>query len=298
MKHLAIAIFGLLTTTAFAAPPEDGYFAARDAAIAEMAKLEADKASGEVFSAAMDKDDAALEALLRPLVGSVEVKGFSGPGKLNLESLSKSDEGFGTLDGLAFASADGKATLVATTGSIFGHWLVEHRNWWEKGDVNPPQTLEAALKSSSFYTQAMPTDAAFTLFAELAVIKPAKADLSVALLAARSQDGAPEAPDEILAAVVSSGRVLLAVAPTNAKMSAVADCAKIAKAAEPKIQAAEDANIAADRKNDALAARLVKLKTDAETAFRACFQEKAKTRKGFSAAQVQAQGLVDAMVGN
>jgi hypothetical protein len=294
MKWTAIAFVCLLSAGAYAAP-EDDYFAARDAAIGRIAKLDADSANGDAYTAASDKENAALEALLRTLIGPVVVKGFPGPGKLNLESLSKSDMGYGTLDGLAFASADGKASLVATTAPILRHWLVEHQNWWEKGELNPASSPEAAFKSNSFYTQAISTDAAFNLYAELAIAKPAKADLALALLDARSQDGMPEAPDEIIAVVISAGRTLIAVTPLQGKMAGVAACTKIDKAAEAKIQAADDANVAADRKNDALAAKLVKLRTDAETAFRSCFQDKARSQRGFAAAQTQAQALIDSM---
>jgi len=297
MKYAATALLCLLTTTASAAAPEDGYFAARAAAFARMDKIDANDPSGAGYAAAADKENAALEALLRPLIGPVEVKGFSGPGKLNLDSLVK-DVGFGMLDGLAFTSADDKATLIATTAPIFRHWLAEHQNWWDKGDLNPPQTVEAALKSSSFCTQATSTDAAFSLYAELAVTKPSKADFAVAMLAARSQDDTPEAPDEIVAAIVSNGRVLIEDAPVTGKIAGTPACMKIAEVAQSKIQVAEDSYVATKRKNDALAAKLVKLKTDADAAFRACFQGKAKTQKGFSAAQAQAQALIDAMGGN
>ena len=48
--------------------------------------------------------------------------------------------------------------VVVTTEGLFKIWLREHRKWWR--DNNVPQDPAKALRHTSFYTQAMSTDAA------------------------------------------------------------------------------------------------------------------------------------------
>ena len=63
---------------------------------------------------------------MRAIVGPVEIKGL-GAGKLSLGSLYEGDLGFGSLDGLLFASEDYKTAIVVTTRSLFMRWLRAHK---------------------------------------------------------------------------------------------------------------------------------------------------------------------------
>ena len=78
---------------------EDGYVAAREAAIKKLKPLY-DGGKGEV-TAADDTARSDLEAQMRTILGPLAFPGY-GPGKLNLDSLYSGDEGFGMLDGLRF----------------------------------------------------------------------------------------------------------------------------------------------------------------------------------------------------
>ena len=224
------------------------------------------------------------------------VKGFTGSGKLNLGSLVKGDEEYGTLDGLQFDSPDGKSTLIATTGPILRHWLVEHKTWWEADQTNVPQTPELALKTDAFYTQAIETDSAIIQFAELPISLPGKANVAFAMLDGRTQDDTVGlAPDEIMVAVLAGERLFIAVAPARAKFSAASACSKARHAADKKIEAATDAFIDSGRKKLALGDKARKLRDDADTVQYACFSAKMKAQKGFTDVLAQAQDLANAM---
>ena len=85
---------------ALAASPEADYLEARDKAIAEVKALENSKASQSAIDAAMDKALADLTKRLKDIVGPVS--GFPGPGRLNLDTLSENQVGYGNLDGVAY----------------------------------------------------------------------------------------------------------------------------------------------------------------------------------------------------
>jgi hypothetical protein len=274
-----------LATSAQAAAPEDAYFAARDPAVARVKKLDSEKMKPADFSAALNKETEALAALLRPLIGPVDVKGFSGQGRLNMDGEGESEAGFGPLDGLTFTPANPKDQLVVTTEPIFRRWLADHKELWADGEPKAPPNAAALLASEDFYTHAFETDAAFVLYGALPVATPK--GLAVAMLAAQTQDEYPSSPNEIVAAVIANGRVLMANTPTRAKFAPAAACSKARNAAQDKIAAA-------DPPTGAMAA---KWRADSESAFRSCFQARLKTQKAFAEATIQAQALVDAMAG-
>jgi hypothetical protein len=86
---------------------EDRYIAARDQAIQKFSK---EYDAGKFDDAAQKAEDAAradLQAQLSAILGEPAYPGF-GPAALNVETLSKGDEGFGMLDGLQFDANVGK----------------------------------------------------------------------------------------------------------------------------------------------------------------------------------------------
>ena len=86
---------------------------------------------------------------MRAILSEPDRDGF-GPAKLNIDTFSKGDEGFGTLDGLRFDAklgkngetagqngADGhyvepKSHIIVTTQTLFERWLHAHKDWWGK----------------------------------------------------------------------------------------------------------------------------------------------------------------------
>jgi hypothetical protein len=237
------------------------------------------------------RDD--LTRQLRSIVGPVAIKGFVPPGRTNLDSLSEGDEGFGLLDGLLFSSQDDKTHVTVTTDALFDHWLKEHKDWWGPTVAKVPQDLVAALKSDAFYTQAIQTDAAIMKFAELPIVKPAKARFAFAILVARAQDFGLRTPDEVIVSVVQGGRVFVVSAPAIAKVNQIPACREIWSAAERKTAAAREANAASEPKDDKLSDQTTRLEEEGDAALRRCFAERAKRERFYAALTKQAQALVD-----
>src|SRR6266446_1123888 len=90
----AFCLIGPLSSAGAAPPsPEDRYIAVRDAAIAKFSKI---AEAGKTDDATRKAEDAVLADLLKQMkaiVGEPGRKGY-GPAKLNVETLSKGDEGF------------------------------------------------------------------------------------------------------------------------------------------------------------------------------------------------------------
>jgi hypothetical protein len=223
-KLAIIASLLLAASAVRAGAPEDAYFAARDAAIARYAAVEATGASDSETVKQNDSEIDKLGQQLQRLVGPVAVKGFPGAGKASLEALGKHDEGYGWLDGLSFATPDSKSALVVTTEPLLTHWLKEHENWYGSKDERMPQDVHAALASEIFYNQAMSTDAAVSRYVELPVTKPAGATFAYAMLIGRSQIDDPRIPDEIIISAISGGRIYLMRAPTPVALHPLPAC--------------------------------------------------------------------------
>jgi hypothetical protein len=287
---LAVATSGLCPPSrAGAQTPEKLYFAARDASIAEItvamdAYSAIPDASRETKKAALDKatamnDDALakLEPQMRAIIGPVSIAGFDKDGKLNLDGLIKGDQGFGTLDGLTFASADKKTSIIVTTASIFQHWLVEHKDWWGKNSRDVPQQPARAVKENGFYTQALMTDAAIVGFFPLPIRKPAGAAFAFAMAGSRTQDAVPEQTDEIFFAVAKDGRVFIGQTRGFDPIGPIAAC-------EPARKAAISPQRPDDRSQKKLEAKFV-----------SCFAARAKQQPAYSGAVSAAQQLMDAI---
>ena len=138
--HLAILVL-LPTTLARAASPEEAYIAARDRAIGDIKRTEK-TLSPEAWSKKQDVATTDLLARLKSVIGEISLPGLPATAKLNNDTLSASDEGFGKLDGLLFATEDYRTSAVVTTEGLLKRWLTAHRNWW-KGLPNPPVGADA-----------------------------------------------------------------------------------------------------------------------------------------------------------
>jgi hypothetical protein len=168
---IAAAYFIAMISHAIAAPlkptPEERYIATRDAAIKKLQPMY-DASNSDAANKAEAAVVADLQTQMTAILGERGYKGF-GPAKLNLDTLSKGDEGFGMLDGLRFEAETGKngakpgtkdaageyvqpkAYIIVTTSTMFERWLHGHKDWWDKGVKNVPQQIGAALKDGSFY---------------------------------------------------------------------------------------------------------------------------------------------------
>jgi hypothetical protein len=304
----AAAFLAAMLSQAAAAPikpsPEDRYIASRDAGIKKLQPIfDADDAATK----AEDAVQADLKAQMSAILGDLKYPGF-GPAKLNLDTLYKSDEGFGMLDGLRFDAETGKtgekagsngadgqyveprAHIIVTTQTMFERWLHAHKDWWDKGIKNVPQQIGAALKDASFYTQAISTGAAVVNFAALPVAKPGSAILAYAMLAGRTQDAIPDAADEMFVSAIADGRVYVAYGSIEpavqipACVAMRADYDRRAKEADEKFQFKAIDKKTYDKLGD--------LRRQGEDAYKRCFTARASEQPSFVEATKQAQALL------
>src|SRR5262245_55088378 len=131
MKFLWIAILALLPAVAMAASPEQAYLAARDAQIRRLTALSKPTPSADKVLKEHERAVAELEKQLKGIIGTaaLAVPGLPKEGKLNNDTLTEGDQGFGMLDGIRYASADYKAHAVVTTEGLLKAWLPLHRKW-------------------------------------------------------------------------------------------------------------------------------------------------------------------------
>jgi len=298
----APCLIGMLSSAGAAPPsPEDHYIAVRDAAIAKFSKI---SEAGKIDDASRKAEDAVLADLLKQMKAiMVEPgrKGF-GPARLNLETLSRGDEGFGTLDGLRFDAelgangekaggngADGKyvvprAHIIVTTKTMLERWLRAHKGWWGKDIKNVPQQIGTALRDESFYTQAISTGAAVVSFNGLPIAKPASTTFFYGMLAGRTQDDVPNAADEVFASALANGKVYIAYGSIKPKIEIPA-CLAIRADYHKKA----DKN-AYDKLGD--------LREKGAVAYKRCFTARAPQHPSFVEATKQAQALLTTAMDN
>jgi hypothetical protein len=281
MKPLvALTLSLLLAFPASAASPTQDYLAARDGYI----RAYQHAADGDYDK--MKLALAELEAQLRRIVGPTTLAGFPADGKIHLDTLSTADEGFGLLDGLAYAipldetGIGDKVGVVVTTRPLFEAWLKAHKTKWF-GQEPLPQDPSAALKSDDFYRQALSTDAGVVIYAQLAVAKPAWARLAYGVLALRTQDAVGATPKEMDIVVIGSERVYAVTAKLESAIGPIAACEKVRQTFQERIDAATSSD------------KATKLGAQGERAFLQCFATRARNEAGFAAAVRQAQALID-----
>jgi hypothetical protein len=218
-----------------------------------------------------------LERRMRTIVGPPP-QGFD-TGKLNLGSLFKDDQGFGTLDGLRYTT-DGGTTMIVTTRTLLMRWLRAHENWWK--DERLPQQPDEAFRAEAFYTQALDTDAAIVMFAEIPLAGAQRP--AFAMLAGRTQSEMPDAADEVIVAALKGERAFIAHAALERKLS-IAPCSRQRADAEAKAEQTQAGDPGA---GDAL-------REQAEVEFQRCFAARAPQAPGFAATVLRAKALYERM---
>ncbi|GMP02404.1 hypothetical protein [Bradyrhizobium sp. TM239] len=270
MKSLALLCLLALATPAHAAAPEQHYLDLRDRYIA---KFSSAKESDEIYK----QHDAALKELasvLRGLVGPVTIKGLPADGKSNVDTLFKSDIGFGHLDGLGFASEGDKMQAVVTTTGLLTHWLREHRA------DGMPQDSGAAFKSDRFYYQAI-QDAAFAKYVELPITRPASASAAVAVLGLRGNGGLKGAPDEIDVVAIKGDKVYFLATSDALKTAEIPACERVWKQMMAKPVNKKDPRGDMAREDQAM------------DAYTKCFAKEAPSQSWYAAAVKKAQSQLE-----
>ena len=319
MHNAFSAILGLIAplclaatiSNATAAPPakaaEERYIAARDAAIE---KISAIYDAGNADDAARKAEEAAsadLAAQMRAILNEPARAGF-GPAKLNIDTFSKGDEGFGTLDGLRFDArlgkngetagpngvdgkyAEPKAHIIVTTQTLFERWLRAHKDWWGKDTKNVPQQIGAALKDESFYTQAISSGAAVVNFNSLPIEKPAAASFVHAMLAGRTQSELPDAADNVFVSAIANGKVYIAYGSIDHTVQIPA-CLAIRTGYIKKAEQADD-DLRSGKIDPKAYDKLGDLRQKGDDAYKRCFTERAPKQAAFEKATRQAEKLL------
>ena len=289
MKFVLLALLCLVPFAASAASPEDDYIAARDKFIAQFTLKEGAEID-EQTTRAEERARAELETQLRKIIGPSGVSGAPAQGKSNLDSLIKGEMGFGQLDALTF-EMKGDTRLIVTTRALLARWLVDHKAWWN--DNNVPQEIDAALRSESFYTQAISTDASVARFAELPLNRPAGTSFAHAMLVMQRQDIGAGTPHDVIVAVARGERVFIWSTPTAVKVPAMPVCEAHWKRALAKSEQVHKKYRESDLKDGKLMDEYIRVQEEGDAAFRKCFGERAKDQKYFARLVKQAQGLVD-----
>jgi hypothetical protein len=275
---LALILLASAACCGSAAAPVDDYIAARDAYLKQF--KDSDIVDDQPARAAHDRARDDLEGRLRRIIGPSRIAGFPAEGKLNLDSLADGFYGFGLLDGLVYASADNATRIVVTTRELLDQWLAEHKTWWGGKDDIPPG-VEAALRSESFFTQALSTDAHFYRFVDIPVRRPADTMFAFAALVGRAQDVGLETPREVVVMLLRGGRAYVIVARAAVAAASTPQCVRAWKAAEAQAFRAPETSD--------------ELTEQAYRAYLGCFAAQAPRRGYFAALTKQAQGLIETL---
>src|SRR5205823_12763967 len=142
MKSLIVAVLMAVSVSANAASPLEVYLATRDGYIEKFSTLEERGRFNDRTRRDMQRALQDLEKQLRGIVGPVSIKGFRPTGKINSDTLVRSDVGFGGLDALVYTSQFGsketKSHVYVTTSALFDQWLKEHRDNWAAAKAEAP----------------------------------------------------------------------------------------------------------------------------------------------------------------
>ncbi|MDD1528984.1 hypothetical protein C7U92_16085 [Bradyrhizobium sp. WBOS7] len=270
MRLPALLCLLVLALPVHAAAPERHYLDLRDRYIAKFSKAKESEVIYKQHEAALKE----LAGVLRGLVGPVAIKGFSADGRSNVDTLFRSDIGFGHLDGLSFAADGDKTQAVVTTTALLMHWLREHRA------DGMPQESSAAFQSDRFYYHAI-QDAAFAKYAELPVTKPASASAAFAVLGLRGNGELKGAPDEIDVVAISGDRVYFIAARDAVKTAEIPACERVWTQMMAKPVNKKDPRGDMAREDRAM------------DAYTKCFAKEAPSQSWYAAAVRKAQSQLD-----
>ncbi len=293
---LSLLLLCLFGGASRAASPEDAYLAARDKYIAQFRAMEKAKASSEKIDAAHTKALADLEGRLRGLVGEVAVKGFSGAGKINLESLTESDVGYGMLDGMVYsAGSEDGPQLVVTTRYLLDRWLATAAKKDKPNRV--PADLTSALALDQFYTFSIGSDAAFTRDANFEITVPPGAELARALLGGWAQEIGPNTDHALIVTVAKDGKVFIASLRPKSAVGEIAACQAIWAEGQQKAEKLRAAREAAARSKKAVDTSDEKTEEKADRDFHACFVQRAPKERFYPSLVEEAQQFADRIAG-
>jgi len=287
----------LLMCPARAASPEDDYLATRDKAISKIKAMEKAKASEDKLGAEHEKLRADLENRLRVILGDVSVKGFPGPGKINLESLSDQEVGYGMLDGLAYSGdGEGAPQLVVTPRPLLDKWLAA-RSREKQAEFRVSANLETALGQDNFFTFAIGDDAAFKRNANLQLTSPAGVALVRAALGGWTQEIGPNPDLTLIVTLIKGDKVYLGSERPKTAIGNIAACEAIWKRTIEKVDRLRADYEAAKPKDRETFDADAKAQEQGDKDFHACWMERASKEPFYPALLKEAQEFADLIAG-
>ncbi len=184
---------------------EETYFQTRDRFILQFKKADTSVDDHPAL--------AKLEKQIIKIVGPVEIKGFTGRGKINLLTL-RNKPGFGRVDGLRFNSH--RETLFVTTKNLLNHYLAGHSGL--------PKNYKALSKCGDFYRRVFYSDAGVTYYAEVPIIATRGQSCVHAFLGLTSQDIGPLIPNDIFVFVATEKRIFIVCSKPAAGITDIPEC--------------------------------------------------------------------------
>ena len=287
----------LLISPARAASPEEDYLALRDKALSRIKAMEKSKASEQKLSAEHEKLRDDLEKRLRLVLGEVSVAGFPGPGKLNLESLSDQDVGYGMLDALTYSGgAEGGPLLVVTTRSLLNKWLAA-RSREKLPELNVPADLATALGQDNFFTFAIGDDAAFTRNADLELTAPSGVELIRGMLGGWGQDIGPNPDLMLVVTLIKGDKVFIASERPKTTIGKIDACEAIwTQAIEKADKLRADYEAAHSKDEDEFDAD-ARAQEQGDKDFHVCWRERAAKQPFYPALVKEAQDFANRIAG-
>jgi hypothetical protein len=298
MRLIGFALIGLALSIggARAASLDDDYVAARDKDVARVKHMVDAKTDDKKVQAEQDKLLANLQKRLDAMVGPFAVAGYPAAGKFTLDTLSDGDIGFGQLDGIVHSVGDDGPQVIVTTRGLVDRWLRVRAAEKEKQD-RLPADLETAARADDFYTFSVSEDAAFGKTADLAVAKPAGADLVVAALGGFAQDIGPNPRQEIVVTLQKGGRVYIASQVAKTAIGKIDACEAIWTAANKTSEDLWKAYEKTGSKDEKLLDQRSKAEDDGDKAYRACLVAKSPQQPYYAALVKEAQEIADRLAG-
>ncbi|MGQ0444577.1 MAG: hypothetical protein ACT4O2_05485 [Beijerinckiaceae bacterium] len=325
MRLLMIAVLAF-TSAAWAASPEQDYFAARDQYVKKLERFARRNPSETALDKARERALADLEKRLRRIVGSVVFKGlakgeFVAKGEIDRGAINMGGLGAhrdyldleglglkGRLDGLVFVGDRGFGQIVVTTDSLFHSWLRDPDRWWKDKQKTPPDA-DSALLDEGFYTDAIPSESSnhhyydsWAKYAEIPIGKPAGASFASAQL---GQWGTASSPRwEVIVALRQDGKIFLANGLAESNIGNIPACDKVLKDSKDRAETAVDVARGATRDPNKSAAEVDAKVHDfleerqrvlerGQADFHACFNERAPREAFFADLKREAQALAD-----
>ena len=273
------------TSTSIVAAPDDAYFATRDKAIARIKTLDGDAGSKLESQTLLE-----LEKQLRAMIGPAHFKGLPVEGKITLETISDGI-GLGVLDGLFFENGTQSRRIIVTTEPLTAAWLKAHRNW--DADRPLPETLQEAIKSEDFYTQAFGSGAAYMLYGAVPV--SGRSGFVHANLFALTQDGSPPKPESVVVVAVKGDRVFVSQTKLIAPVAPIAQCDNLKGTLDSQAHAQLKRYNATGSKNQKMFDDYTRMQGQAETEFKGCFMKNAGAQPWFKAVVAEAQTVAESL---